>query len=61
MKDTVWIRISDGKMEYVRDLIQCKNCRKWTNGDDTYGTCNWNQYQTLQTRYDDYCSYGDRK
>lgn len=43
------------------DVVCCKHCRRWTNGDDTYGTCQWNQYQTLQTRYDDYCSHGERK
>jgi hypothetical protein len=43
------------------EVVRCKHCRKWTNGDDTYGTCQWNEYQTLQTRYDDFCSYGERR
>ena len=43
------------------EVVRCKHCRRWLNGDDTYGTCQWNEYQTLQTRYDDYCSYGERK
>lgn len=43
------------------DLVRCKHCRKWTNGDDTYGTCQWNEYRTLQTRFDDFCSYGERR
>lgn len=43
------------------EVVRCKHCRRWLNGDDTYGTCRWNEYQTLQTRYDDYCSYGERK
>lgn len=42
-------------------VTRCKHCRRWLNGDDTYGTCQWNEYQTLQTRYDDYCSQGERK
>lgn len=41
-------------------VTRCKHCRKWLNGDDTYGTCQWNEYQTLQTRYDDYCSHAER-
>lgn len=43
------------------EVVRCKHCRKWLNGDDINGTCNWNEYQTLQTRYDDYCSQGERK
>lgn len=43
------------------EVVRCKHCRKWTNGDDINGTCNWNEYQTLQTRFDDFCSKGERK
>lgn len=43
------------------NVVCCKHCRKWTNGDDINGTCNWNEYQTLQTRFDDFCSYGEKK
>lgn len=42
------------------EVVRCKHCRRWLNGDDTYGTCQWNEYQTLQTRYDDYCSHAER-
>lgn len=60
----------DKKVDFVRckeckkvDVVRCKQCRKWTNGDDTYGTCQWNEYnyQIRQTRFDDFCSYGERR
>lgn len=51
----------DAECDEAYRLVSCKHCRKWTNGDDTNGTCSWNEYQTLQTRFDDFCSYGERK
>lgn len=43
------------------DLVKCKECKKWTNGDDLYGICQWNDYRTLQTTKDSFCSCGERE
>ena len=50
------IKIKGG--EYVRDLVHCKKCKHWINGDDTYGIC-YRCTNTRQMRYDDFCSYGE--
>lgn len=42
------------------EIVQCKDCVKWCNGDDIYGICNWNEYLTLQTAKDGFCSCGKR-
>lgn len=41
------------------EVVRCKDCRHWSNGDDTYGIC-YRCPNTRQMRYDDYCSYGER-
>ena len=41
------------------DIVFCKECKHWTNGDDTYGIC-YRCANTRQMRYDDFCSYGER-
>lgn len=50
------IKIKGG--EYVQDIVRCKECKHWTNGDDTYGIC-YRCANTRQMRYDDFCSYGE--
>ena len=52
------IKLKGGK--YVRDIVRCKECEHWTNGDDTYGIC-YRCPNTRQMRCDDFCSYGERK
>ena len=42
------------------DIVRCKECKHWTNGDDTYGIC-YRCPNTRQMRFDDFCSYGERK
>jgi len=42
------------------DIVFCKECKHWTNGDDTYGIC-YRCANTRQMRYDDFCSYGERE
>ena len=42
------------------EIVHCKDCVKWCNGDDIYGICNWNEYLTLQTAKDGFCSCGKR-
>lgn len=41
-------------------VVRCKECKYWTNGDDTYGIC-YRCSNTRQMRYDDWCSRADRK
>ena len=55
-----WKDIENAPTIDAVEVVRCKHCRRWLNGDDTYGTCQWNEYQTLQTRYDDYCSHAER-
>lgn len=43
------------------EIVHCKDCKKWVNGDDIYGICNWNEYLTLQTAKDGFCSCGIRR
>lgn len=43
------------------EIVRCKDCKKWTNGDDISGICQWNDYRTLQTWADSFCSFGDRR
>ena len=43
------------------DIVHCKDCKKWCKGDDLYGICNWNEYRTLRTTKDSFCSYGKRE
>lgn len=47
--------------EPIREIVRCKDCEKWTNGDDVAGICQWNEYITLQTWADSFCSFGDRR
>ena len=42
-------------------IVRCKDCVKWCKGDDLYGICNWNEYRTLRTTKDSFCSYGKRE
>ena len=42
------------------DIVRCRECKHWTNGDDTYGIC-YRCANTRQMRYDDFCSYGCRE
>ena len=42
------------------EVVRCKECTHWSNGDDTYGIC-YRCPNTRQMRYDDFCSYGERK
>ena len=39
-------------------VVRCKECRHWSNGDDTYGIC-YRCPNTRQMRYNDFCSYGE--
>ena len=43
------------------EIVRCKDCKKWTNGDDISGICQWNDYRTLQTYADSFCSFGERR
>ena len=43
------------------DIVRCRECAKWTNGDDVAGICQWNEYRTLQTWADSFCSFGVRR
>ena len=43
------------------EIVHCKDCVKWCNGDDIYGICNWNEYLTLQTAKDGFCSCGRKE
>lgn len=43
------------------EIVHCKDCKKWVNGDDIYGICNWNEHLTLQTAKDGFCSCGIRR
>ena len=43
------------------EIVHCKDCVKWVNGDDIHGICNWNEYRTLQTAKDGFCSCGKRR
>ena len=52
------IKIKGG--EYVRDIVRCKECKHWTNGDDTYGIC-YRCTNTRQMKCDDFCSRGERE
>ena len=53
------ISIAIEKLEQP-EIVHCKDCVKWCNGDDIYGICNWNEYLTLQTAKDGFCSCGKR-
>lgn len=54
------ISIAIEKLEQP-EIVHCKDCKKWVNGDDRYGICNWNEYCTLQTAKDGFCSCGKRR
>lgn len=54
------VNIAIEKLEQP-EIVHCKDCKKWCNGDDIYGICNWNEYLTLQTAKDGYCSCGKRR
>ena len=47
---------ADALMEQLGIAMEC---RHWSNGNDTYGIC-YRCPNTRQTRYDDFCSYGER-
>lgn len=42
----------------AEEIVRCKECKHWSNGDDTYGIC-YRCPNTRQMRYDDFCSYGE--
>ena len=42
------------------DLVRCAECKHWCKGDDVYGIC-YRCPNTRQMRYDDFCSYGERR
>ena len=54
------ISIAIEKLEQP-EIVHCKDCKKWCNGDDIYGICNWNEYLTLQTAKDGFCSCGRKE
>lgn len=54
------INIAIEKLEQP-EIVHCKDCVKWCNGDDIYGICNWNEYLTLQTAKDGFCSCGRKE
>ena len=54
------INIAIEKLEEP-EIVHCKDCKKWVNGDDIYGICNWNECLTLQTAKDGFCSCGKRR
>lgn len=43
------------------DIVYCRDCKNWTNGDDRKGICHWNRQITRQTGCFDFCSYGKRR
>ena len=43
------------------EIVRCRDCEKWTNGDDRKGICHWNRQITMQTGAQDFCSYGKRR
>ena len=42
------------------DICFCRECKHWCKGDEVYGIC-YRCPNTRQMRYDDFCSYGERK
>ena len=54
------INIAIEKLEQP-EIVHCKDCVKWCNGDDIYGICNWNKYLTLQTAKNGFCSCGRKE
>ena len=54
------ISIAIEKLEQP-EIVHCKDCVKWCNGDDIYGICNWNKYLTLQTAKNGFCSCGRKE
>lgn len=42
------------------EVVRCKECRHWSNGNDTYGIC-YRCPNTRQMKHDDFCSYGERE
>lgn len=42
------------------DIVRCRECKHWTNGDDVYGIC-YRCPNTRQMKFDDFCSYGKRE
>ena len=41
------------------EIISCRECKYWSNGDDVYGIC-YRCPNTRQMKADDFCSYGSR-
>lgn len=42
------------------DICFCRECKYWCKGDEVYGIC-YRCPNTRQMRYDDFCSYGDKR
>ena len=42
------------------DIVRCGECKHWCKGDEVYGIC-YRCPNTRQMRYDDFCSYGERR
>ena len=54
------ISIYDAPTIDAVEVVRCKKCRHWSNGDDIRGIC-YRCPNTRQMRYDDFCSYGERR
>ena len=58
------IKLNGG--EYVRDLVRCKDCIYYSDGECKNGILPFSEYSDLHSVWltpkpDDYCSYGERK
>ena len=63
MKHEYIYKVSHGGTTLIskdEEIIRCKDCKRWTKGDDYWGICNWNKYQELQTPFDGFCYQGER-
>lgn len=51
----------DGFGDKGIDIVRCRDCRRWTDGDGVFGICRWNDCITRQTLKDAGCTYGERR
>ena len=63
--DTICEHFNDGDIVYVVEekvvpLVRCKDCKKWSYSDliETHNRC---ERTYKLTKFDDYCSYGERE
>ena len=43
---------------YREDIVRCRECKHWRNEHICMA---WSRYGTIETKADDFCSYGVRK